>query len=63
MFVGNVSEDGFENNPLLDRLKEYACGTERTRRRHLRQDGSRNGEMTDEDRDMFLAEMGQTSRA
>jgi ribosome-binding ATPase YchF (GTP1/OBG family) len=24
MFVGNVSEDGFENNPLLDRLKEYA---------------------------------------
>ena len=24
MFVGNVSEDGFENNPFLDRLKEYA---------------------------------------
>jgi ribosome-binding ATPase YchF (GTP1/OBG family) len=24
MFVGNVSEDGFENNPLLDRLKAYA---------------------------------------
>jgi GTP-binding protein YchF len=25
MFVGNVAEDGFENNPLLDRLKEYAA--------------------------------------
>ena len=24
MFVANVSEDGFENNPLLDRLKAYA---------------------------------------
>src|SRR5437868_3610887 len=25
MFVGNVAEDGFENNPYLDRLKEYAA--------------------------------------
>lgn len=25
MFVGNVSEDGFENNPFLDRLKEFAA--------------------------------------
>ena len=25
MFVGNVAEDGFENNPLLDKLKEYAA--------------------------------------
>ena len=25
MFVANVSEDGFENNPLLDRLKAYAA--------------------------------------
>ncbi|HOS86762.1 MAG TPA: redox-regulated ATPase YchF, partial [Burkholderiaceae bacterium] len=24
MFVGNVSETGFENNPFLDRLNEYA---------------------------------------
>jgi GTP-binding protein YchF len=24
MFVGNVSEDGFENNPLLDKLTEFA---------------------------------------
>jgi ribosome-binding ATPase len=24
MFVANVSEDGFENNPLLDRLTAYA---------------------------------------
>src|SRR4249920_679423 len=25
MFVGNVAEDGFENNPFLDRLREYAA--------------------------------------
>jgi ribosome-binding ATPase YchF (GTP1/OBG family) len=25
MFVGNVSRDGFENNPFLDRLREYAA--------------------------------------
>ena len=24
MYVGNVAEDGFENNPHLDRLKELA---------------------------------------
>src|SRR5206468_10481340 len=26
MFVGNVAEDGFENNPFLDKLREYAAG-------------------------------------
>src|SRR3954468_20715837 len=25
MFVGNVAEDGFENNPYLDRLREFAA--------------------------------------
>jgi len=25
MYVGNVQEDGFENNPYLDRLREYAA--------------------------------------
>ncbi len=25
MFVANVAEDGFENNPLLDKLREYAA--------------------------------------
>jgi GTP-binding protein YchF len=25
MYVGNVSESGFENNPLLDKLKEFAA--------------------------------------
>ncbi len=25
MFVANVAEDGFENNPFLDRLREYAA--------------------------------------
>ena len=26
MFVGNVAEDGFENNPYLDQLRAYAAG-------------------------------------
>jgi ribosome-binding ATPase YchF (GTP1/OBG family) len=26
MFVGNVDENGFENNPHLDRLRAYAEG-------------------------------------
>jgi ribosome-binding ATPase YchF (GTP1/OBG family) len=25
MFVANVAEDGFDNNPYLDRLREYAA--------------------------------------
>ena len=25
MFVANVAEDGFSNNPYLDRLTEYAA--------------------------------------
>ena len=59
MFVGNVAEDGFENNPLLDRLKEFAkahgdapvvaiCAKIK----------SELAEMSDEDRDMMLEEMG-----
>ena len=60
MFVGNVSEDGFENNPLLDRLKEYAQAQNAPVVAICAKMESEMAEMSDEDRDMFLAEMGQS---
>jgi ribosome-binding ATPase len=64
MFVGNVSESGFEHNPLLDRLREYA-------RSHVGDQGeapvvaicakteAELADMSEEDRLLFLHEMGQ----
>ncbi|MFT3813779.1 MAG: redox-regulated ATPase YchF [Acidovorax sp.] len=60
MFVGNVSEDGFENNPLLDRLKDYAAAQNAPVVAICAKIESEMSEMSDEDRDMFLAEMGQS---
>jgi GTP-binding protein YchF len=60
MFVGNVSEDGFENNPLLDRLKDYAAVQNAPVVAICAKIESEMAEMSDEDRDMFLAEMGQS---
>jgi len=60
MFVANVAEDGFENNPHLDRLREVAA------RQHApvvvisAKTEAELADMSDEDRQMFLAEMGQT---
>ena len=58
MYVANVSENGFENNPLLDRLSEYAN----------RQNGpivaicaaveAEIADMDDADKAVFLADMG-----
>ena len=60
MFVGNVSEDGFENNPFLDRLKEYAASQNAPVVAICAKMEAEMAEMSDEDRDMFLAEMGQS---
>jgi len=60
MFVGNVSEDGFENNPYLERLKEYAAGQNAPVVAICAKMEAEMAEMSDEDRDMFLAEMGQS---
>ncbi len=59
MFVGNVAEDGFENNPLLDKLKEYAAAQGAPVVAICAKIEAEMAEMSDEDRDMFLAEMGQ----
>ena len=58
MFVGNVSEDGFENNPLLDRLKEYAEAQGAPVVAICAKIEAEMAEMEDEDRDMFLQELG-----
>jgi GTP-binding protein YchF len=59
MFVGNVSEDGFENNPLLDRLKAYADAQKAPVVAICAKTEADLSEMDDEDRALFLAEMGQ----
>ncbi|MDO9031479.1 MAG: redox-regulated ATPase YchF [Hydrogenophaga sp.] len=59
MFVGNVDESGFENNPFLDRLKEYAAKQNAPVVAICAKTEAELSEMSDEDRSMFLAEMGQ----
>jgi len=59
MFVGNVSEDGFENNPLLDRLKDYAATQNAPVVAICAKMEADMADMSDEDRALFLAEMGQ----
>jgi len=58
MFVGNVAEDGFENNPLLDKLKAYAEAQGAPVVAICAKIEAEMAEMGDEDRDMFLQEMG-----
>src|SRR3569832_2104909 len=59
MFVGNVDESGFENNPHLDKLREYAdmqCAPVVVTCAKLE---SEMADMSEEDKTMFLAEIGQ----
>ena len=58
MFVGNVAEDGFENNPLLDKLTAYAEAQGAPVVAICAKIEAEMAEMEDEDRDMFLQEMG-----
>ena len=59
MFVGNVSEDGFENNPYLDRLREYAAKQGAPVVAICAKIEADLAEMDDEDKKMVLAEIGQ----
>ena len=59
MFVGNVSEDGFENNPYLDRLHEYAAKQGAPVVAICAKIEAELADMDDEDKKMFLAEIGQ----
>jgi len=59
MFVANVAEDGFSNNPLLDRLSEVAARQQAPVVAICAKTEAELADMSDEDRQMFLAEMGQ----
>jgi GTP-binding protein YchF len=59
MFVGNVSETGFENNPLLEQLRAYAAKQGAPVVAICAKTEAELADMGDEDRAMFLAEMGQ----
>jgi GTP-binding protein YchF len=59
MFVGNVAEDGFEHNPFLDRLREYAAKQNAPVVAICAKTEAELADMADEDRLLFLQEMGQ----
>ncbi|HEX2543510.1 MAG TPA: redox-regulated ATPase YchF [Ramlibacter sp.] len=59
MFVGNVDESGFENNPHLDRLRAYAQTQNAPVVAICAKIESEIADMGDEDKKMFLAEIGQ----
>jgi GTP-binding protein YchF len=60
MFVANVAEDGFEGNPYLDRLREVAARQAAPVVAICAKTEAELADMDDADRQMFLAEMGQT---
>jgi GTP-binding protein YchF len=60
MFVGNVDENGFENNPYLDKLRAYAEGQKAPVVAICAKTEAELADMDEDDRQMFLQEMGQT---
>ena len=60
MFVANVAEDGFVNNPMLDRLMAYANAQNAPVVAICAKLEAEMSEMSDDDRQMFLEELGQT---
>ena len=59
MFVANVSETGFENNPFLDRLREMAAKQNAPVVAICAKTEAELADMEDEDKALFLHEMGQ----
>ncbi len=59
MFVGNVMEDGFEHNPHLDRLREYAANEGAPVVTICAKLESELAGMTAAEKQDFLAELGQ----
>ena len=58
MYVGNVMEDGFENNPHLDRLKEYAAQEGAPVVAVCAKIEEELADLEDEDKKAFLADLG-----
>jgi ribosome-binding ATPase len=60
MFVGNVKEGGFENNPYIDKLKAFADAHKAPMVAICAAVESEIAELSDEDKEVFLADLGQT---
>jgi ribosome-binding ATPase len=60
MFVANVAEDGFANNPLLERLQAFANAQQAPVVAICAKLEAEMSEMSEEDRQMFLEELGQS---
>ena len=58
MYVANVREDGFENNPHLDAVREYAARENAPVVAVCAAVEAEIAELDDEDKDVFLADMG-----
>lgn len=59
MFVANVSESGFDNNPFLDKLRAYAATQKAPVVAICAKMEAEMAGMEDEDKALFLAEIGQ----
>src|SRR5690349_9884948 len=59
MFVANVDENGFSNNPLLEKLQAYADAQKAPVVAICAKMEAEMADMSDEDKQMFLAEIGQ----
>ena len=57
-YIANVAEDGFENNPLLDRVREYASGDNARVVPVCAAIEAEVAQLDREDRQEFLAELG-----
>jgi ribosome-binding ATPase len=60
MFVGNVAEDGFNNNLFLAKLEEYAKGQNAPVVAICAKIEAELADMSDEDKSTFLADLGQS---
>ncbi len=58
MYVGNVTEDGFDNNPYLDRLREHAAREGATVVALCAKIEAELADLDDEDKMAFLADLG-----
>ena len=60
MYIANVSEDGFENNPYLDAVQEYAKNEDAIVLAVCNQIEAEIAQLDDEDKQDFLDSMGMT---
>ena len=60
MYVANVEDHGFENNPLLDAVREHAASEHAPVVAVCGKTEADIADLDDEDKEMFLADMGMT---